>query len=226
MRWYVSTRARLGLALGVASLASVCLFLVSALRNHTWALYYLSWNLFLAWVPLLLSLWLLKVLRTHLWSSWRAIILTLFWLGFLPNSFYIVTDFIHLQDAPSVDLVFDVVMFGSFILNGFLIGLISLYLVHGQLRWRMRNRNSTLALAGIIFLVSFAIYIGRDLRWNTWDVLLNPASLLFDVSDRLLHAGAHPEMFTATFGFFVLIGTVYGIAWHAAKATRQQRMPE
>ena len=225
MRWYASARVRLALALVLASLTSVGLFVVSALRNHTWAFYYLVWNLFLAWIPLLLSLWLTKVLRNNLWSSWRALIITLLWLGFLPNSFYIITDFIHLQDVPTVDLIFDVVMFSSFILNGFLIGLISLYVVHGQLRWRMRNRDSTIALAIVIFLTSFAIYIGRDLRWNTWDVLLNPASLLFDVSDRVLHAGEHPEMFTATLGFFVLIATVYGVAWTAARASRQQKMP-
>src|SRR4051812_32246690 len=127
MKWYDSTRARLVIALGAANLASVCLFLVGAWRNDSWTYDYLIWNLFLGWVPLLLAIWLKRMLRTHLWSSWRAIALTLFWLGFMPNSFYIITDFIHLRELPRVDTVYDVIMFGSFVLNGFMVGLISLY---------------------------------------------------------------------------------------------------
>ncbi|HLZ15338.1 MAG TPA: DUF1361 domain-containing protein [Candidatus Saccharimonadales bacterium] len=226
MRWYISTRARLALALLAASLVSAGLFLVGAWRNHSFAFHYLMWNLFLAWVPLLLALWLERLLRRKLWSSWQAVLLTLLWLSFLPNSFYIITDFIHLQDAVRVDPLYDVVLFSSVVLNGFMLGLISLYLVHGQLRWRMRNRNSTIVVALVILAVSFAIYIGRDLRWNTWDVVFNPASLLFDVSDRLLHPLTHPEMFSSTLSFFVLIGSIYGAAWYAGRALRQQKMPD
>src|SRR5579859_5454259 len=215
MRWYISTRARLALALLAASLVSAGLFLVGAWRNHSFAFHYLMWNLFLAWVPLLLALWLERLLRRKLWSSWQAVLLTLLWFSFFPNSFYIITDFIHLQDAVRVDPLYDVVLFSSVVLNGFMLGLISLYLVHGQLRWRMRNRNSTIVVALVILAVSFAIYIGRDLRWNTWDVVFNPASLLFDVSDRLLHPLTHPEMFSSTLSFFVLIGSIYGAAWYA-----------
>ena len=226
MRWYISTRARLALALLAASLVSAGLFLVGAWRNHSFAFHYLMWNLFLAWVPLLLALWLERLLRRKLWSSWQAVLLTLLWLSFLPNSFYIITDFIHLQDAVRVDPLYDVVLFSSVVLNGFMLGLISLYLVHGQLRWRMRNRNSTIVVALVILAVSFAIYIGRDLRWNTWDVVFNPASLLFDVSDRLLHPLTHPEMFSSTLSFFVLICSIYGAAWYAGRALRQQKMPD
>ncbi|HKU19148.1 MAG TPA: DUF1361 domain-containing protein [Candidatus Saccharimonadales bacterium] len=226
MRWYISTRVRVGLALFGASLASVGLFVVGVLRNQSWEFKYLPWNLLLAWVPLALTLWLERILRRKLWSSWQAVAVTFAWVCFLPNSFYIITDVIHLQDVVRVDQLYDVVMFSSFILNGFLLGIISLYLVHGELRWRMRNRNSTLTVALVILAVSFAIYIGRDLRWNSWDILLNPASLLFDVSDRLLSPLAHPEMFSTTLSFFVLIGTMYTSVWYASRALRQQKLPD
>jgi uncharacterized membrane protein len=222
----VTTRGRFGLALGCSSLASVGLFAVGAMRNHSLTFDYLIYNLFLAWIPLILTLWLERMLRSRLWSGWQPFVLTLFWLGFLPNTFYMISDYIHLQDVARVDLIFDVIMFSSFILNAFILGLVSLYVVHTELRKRMTLYGSWWMVAAIIFLISFAIYIGRDLRWNTWDVLLNPASILFDVSDRLLQPKAHPEMFTTTFGFAVLIGSVYAVIWYGARLMRQQKLPE
>jgi uncharacterized membrane protein len=226
MKWYISTRARLGLALGVASLVSVALWGVAALRNHSWDLAYLSWNLFLAWIPLLLMLWLEKVLRRKVWSSWQALLITVAFVSFLPNTFYLTTDVIHLQEVPRVDLIFDVVMFMSFILNAFLLGLISVFMFHIELRKRLTVAKSWSLLGALLLIVSFAIYIGRDLRWNTWDILLNPASILFEVSDRLLAPTQHPELFSITLGFFALITSIYVVVWYVARALRQQKISD
>lgn len=223
MKWYVSTRSRLGLALAGSSFASVALFFAGAWRNHSLTFDYLIYNLFLAWIPLFLTVWLQRMLRKRLWSNWAPFVLTLFWLGFLPNSFYMISDYIHLQEVSRVDLIYDVIMFSSFILNAFIVGLVSLYAVHAELRKRVSLKASWWMISATIFLISFAIYIGRDLRWNTWDVLLNPASILFDVSDRLLAPHEHPEMFTTTFGFAVLIGSIYSVVWYAARIVRQQK---
>jgi uncharacterized membrane protein len=226
MKWYVSTRSRLGLALACSSLASIALFAAGAWRNHSLTFDYLIYNLFLAWIPFVLTIWLQRMLRTKLWSSWIPFVLTLFWLGFLPNSFYMISDYIHLQEVSRVDLIYDVIMFSSFILNAFILGLVSLYVVHSELRKRVSLVSSWWMVTATIILTSFAIYIGRDLRWNTWDVLLNPASILFDISDRLLAPHQHPEMFTTTFGFAVLIGSIYAVVWYAARALRQQKLPD
>jgi uncharacterized membrane protein len=223
MKWYISTRARLGLALAIASIASVALWFIAALRNNSWDFAYLAWNLFLAWVPLGLMLWLEKVLRRKLWSSWQALLITIAFVTFLPNTFYLTTDIIHLQEVPRVDIVFDIVVFMSFVMNAFIIGLISVYMFHIELRKRLSVAKSWALLSMLLLLVSFAIYIGRDLRWNTWDILLNPASILFEVSDRLLAPAQHPELFSTTIGFFVLIMSTYAICWYIARALRQQK---
>jgi uncharacterized membrane protein len=226
MRWYVSTRGRLGLALVGSSLASVALFGLAAWRNQSHTFDYLAYNLFLAWIPLLLTVWLQRMLRSKLWSSWPTFVLTLFWLGFLPNSFYMVTDYIHLTDVPRVDPVLDIIMFSSYIFNAFILGLVSLYVVHFELLKRVAKKTAWWMVGATIFLTSFAIYIGRDLRWNTWDVLINPASILFDVSDRLLAPRQHPEMFTTTLGFSILIGSTYVLVWFLTRAARTQKLPE
>jgi len=69
-------------------------------------------------------------------------------------------------------------------------------------------------IGGILLLCSFAIYLGRDLRWNTWDLFVNPAGILFDVSDRLINPRAHPQMFVTILSFFVLLSMVYYLIWN------------
>jgi len=226
MRWYLTTRARFGLALGCSSLASILLFVIGAISNHSFAFDYLIYNLSLAWIPLVLTLGIVRMLRTHVWSSWPTFILTLFWLGFLPNTFYMISDYIHLQQVAPSSLLYDVIMFSSFILNAFILGLVSLYTIHMELRKRMTLQGSWVMFTAIVLLTSYAIYLGRDLRWNTWDVLLNPASILFDVSDGLLHPASHSDMFSITFGFSLLIGSIYIAVWYALKTARQLKTSE
>jgi uncharacterized membrane protein len=214
-------KRRLGLqfiaSLVLATFVSLCLFGYGAWHNHSLDYIYLPWNLFLAWIPLLLAVWLAKILRRKLWSSWGAMIVSLLWLGFLPNSFYMISDFIHLQDVQTVDVLYDAVMFASFIFTGVVLGMSSLYLVHIELRRRFRTFGTGLAMVLILLLCSFAIYIGRDLRWNTWDVLITPASLLVDVSQRLLYPTEYPQMFLTVGSFFVLFGSIYTVIWHSTR---------
>lgn len=221
-RPYLSARAKLGLALGVSSLASIGLFVIGAIANNSTEFWYLIWNLFLAWIGLLIALWLEQVLHRSAWSSWYAMFVTLLWAISIPNTFYLITDYIHIFDVTRVDHVFDVVMFSSFIFNGVILGYLSVYVIHRQLLKRLTARASSLLVGLVLLLCSFGIYIGRELRWNTWDVITNPWSVLFDVSDRILNPSQHPQVFSITFSFFVLLSTTYAIFWYAARAAGKQ----
>lgn len=225
-RFYLSTYARLGISLIVSSVVSGVLYLAGVWANHDTAFGYLIWNLCLAWLPLFLVLWLTKILKTQLWSNWLPLIVTICWLVFLPNSFYMISDYVHLQEVQRVDLLYDVVMFTSFIFNGALLGFISLYLVHNELLKRLSRRSSASLIALVILMCSFAIYIGRDLRWNTWDLLTQTTALLFDVSDRFLHPLGHPQALTTTVSFFVLLSSLYAVGWYIARVLRQRPVEE
>jgi uncharacterized membrane protein len=214
-------RTQFALTLLFASLASVVLFGYGAYRNHSWEFAYLIWNLFLAWLPLLFAGWLVTVLRRKLWSAWEPLAASFLWIIFLPNTFYMVSDFIHLREVQRVDVLYDAVMFTSFIFVGVALGLSSTYLIHREFRKRFSARSSSTLLAAIFLLCGFAIYLGRDLRWNSWDILTNPGGLLFDISDRLLHPSAYPQMFLTIFIFFVLISTMYGLVFRAIQLIRQ-----
>lgn len=223
MGLYMSSKVRLGIALVFSSAVSLVLFLLAGLDNDHFDFSYLVWNLWLAWLPLILVLWLQRMLRTRVWSSWMPLVITLLWLGFLPNSFYMITDYIHLHEVVRVNMLLDVVMFTSFILNGLVLGYLSLYIVHAEFLKRLSRRTSSLLVAGVLLLTSFAIYIGRDLRWNTWDIIFNPASVIFDVSDRIINPAAHPQVFSTTFSFFVLLSTIYVVVWQMMRAARAQK---
>ncbi|HYH75852.1 MAG TPA: DUF1361 domain-containing protein, partial [Candidatus Saccharimonadales bacterium] len=139
---------------------------------------------------------------------------------------YMISDFIHIKEAGRVDLLYDVVMFTSFIFNGVLLGFLSLYIVHRELLRRAAAQTVTMLIGLVLFLCSFAIYIGRELRWNSWDILVNPASLLFDVSDRILNPRQHPDVVTTTISFFVLLSTIYSVLWFMARLPRPQHTKE
>ncbi|HEY1835380.1 MAG TPA: DUF1361 domain-containing protein [Candidatus Saccharimonadales bacterium] len=197
-------------------------FAVGAFENRSWAFWYLAWNLFLAWLPLLFVFGLLRVIKSKGWTSWPGIALTLLWLGFLPNSFYMVSDFIHLQDYQRVNIVFDAVMFSSFVFTGILLGLTSLYLVHVELAKRLRAASAWAWVAAVLGLSSFAIYLGRDLRMNSWDILTNPAGILFDVSDPIVDPRAHALAFTTMLTFFVFLMSLYIVAWQLIRALKRR----
>lgn len=216
-----STRSQFVLALAVSTLVGVSLFSYGAWRNHSLVFGYLVWNLCLAWLPLLFATRLVALLRHKLWSSWEALAVSLLWLVFLPNSFYMISDFIHLQDVQRVDVLYDTLMFTSFIYTGVMLGFSSLYLVHLQLRRRLSAQAATGWVAVTLFVCSTAVYVGRDLRWNSWDVLTNPGGLLFDISNRLQHLTAYPQMLVTIISFFVLLSSMYSLLWSGTKLIRQ-----
>jgi uncharacterized membrane protein len=212
----------LGGTLALSTLVNLGLFIAGAIWGVSLSYGYLVWNLFLAWLPLVFMALLLGQLKRRRWSSWPGIGLSLLWLSFLPNSFYIVSDFIHLQEAPKNEILYNAVLFTSFALNGLILGFVSLYLFHMELRKRLPSRTTRGVIAAILLLCSFAIYLGRDLRWNTWDVLVNPAGILLDLSNRFISPLSYPRMFITTGVFFVLLTTTYYVVWDIARTLRRQ----
>ena len=212
-----SPRIQFVLALLVSSLVSIGLFLYGAWRNHDLSYNYLIWNLMLAWLPLLFAARLMVVLKHKLWSSWEAMTLSLLWLVFLPNSFYMISDFIHIREVPRVDVLYDAIMFSSFIYTGVIIGFTSLILIHLQFKRRLGSRLAAAWVAFTLLVCSIGVYIGRDLRWNSWDILTNPGALLVDISDRLQHPAAYPKMLLTIATFFILLTSMYNLIWRGSK---------
>jgi len=201
----------------IGLITNFLLFVYSVIKTHSLEYAYLVVNISLALVPLLLSTRLVIVLKHKLWSAWEPLILTLIWILFLPNSFYMVSDFIHLQNMSSSAILYNAVMFTSFIYLAVLMGLISLYQVHRELIKRLHTITAGIIVIILMFSCCFAIYLGRDLRWNSWDLIVNPGGLLFDISNLILKPSTYPDMGRTILSFFVLLGSSYLIAWQSAQ---------
>jgi len=89
---------------------------------------FLTWNLFLAWIPFLLAI---CVAAVHARGGPRVLLWVLGagWLLFLPNAPYILTDFIHLGRVGGAPLWFDTALIGTFAPAGLPPGLGSLLVV-------------------------------------------------------------------------------------------------
>jgi len=214
---------RLLTALAGSSLASIFLYLISLKFYGAKPLWFLVWNLFLAWLPLMFAILLVNYLKSQPWVSWLGALLTLLWLVFLPNSFYLISDIVHISYADPSQTLYYVVMLFSFSFSGLIVGFASLYLLHKQLLKRLKPLTAHTWVAVIILLCSFAIYLGRYLRWSTWDTVLNPAGVLFDVSDRIINPVAYGQTFQVTALFFILLGSIYYTLWHLMIAIRQYK---
>ena len=178
------------------------------------------WNLLLAWVPVGFSYALISHLKRHSWRSPTSLALSLGWILLLPNSFYMISDLIHLQSTGDIGILFDTVLFMSFIWNGVLAGFSSIYIVHKALLRRLSPPTAHGSITLVLLIVSFAIYLGRSLRWNSWDVVINPGGLLFDVSERVINPLSYPQALVTTATFFLLLGSMYLVIWNLIQSLR------
>ena len=192
------------------------LYLIRVIASSTLDLGFIVLNLVLAWVPLGLSLALVKNLSTKRWLQRQNVLLSLGWLLFLPNTWYVLTDFVHVN--PDSYQLFDIVFLTCLSLTGFTLGCISLSMIHKELARRFSARQAYLAVEGVILLSSLAIYLGRDLRWNSWDVILNPIGLVLDISDLIFAPLQHGRGYMIISLFLVLISVVYGIVWRVSQS--------
>lgn len=202
---------------------SVLLFALRIIGADNTRYWFMVWNLTLAWIAPVIAWILIRRLHHAPWKHWLNIVLTMLWLGFLPNSFYMVSDLIHVELTGEVNIIFDAVLFTSFIFNGFIAGYLGTYLVHRELLKRMTIPKAYVIILAVFMLSSYAVYMGRVLRWNTWDALLQPAAVLFDVSDTIVRPLSHADAYVITGSFTLLISVFYLFAFEIMRTLRGNR---
>jgi uncharacterized membrane protein len=213
---------RLLISIGLLILLSLSFLVLRIIISDSMRYVFLAWNLILATLAPLLAWWLIDRVRQFGWWNWQQIVLAGLWLSFLPNSFYMITDLIHIRQTYEMPLIYDVIMLSGFLLSGLILGYTSLYLIHTKLLNRLQPRRAYLILAAVLLVCSFAIYLGRYVRWNSWDIILKPAGLLFDVSDRFVNPAAHQQTYWITLMLFALLFCVYAIVYEAARLIRHR----
>ncbi len=181
----------------------LALLLIRIIKTDSVYYLFLVWNLFLACVPYVITLLLSfgKVNRFIFWSGF------IIWLAFLPNSPYILTDLQHIRLSTLQSVWFDVLLILSFAINGMIMGFASLWIMQKLLCERFSKKTTQIITYLILLLCGFGIYLGRVLRWNSWDILQNPIGILSDILKRILFPMQHINTwaFTIGFGGFLII---------------------
>ena len=159
-----------------------CLVLILLRVKFTQSITYmfLIWNLFLAGTPYAMS----QLIKSNNWikNTTIPLIMTLFiWLLFLPNAPYIITDLIHLNHINSNLIWFDALLIFLFASNGLLLAILSMVDVYTILKDKWSYIVASLSIVLISLLSGFGIYLGRYLRWNSWELFTKPYHLLQDI---------------------------------------------
>jgi uncharacterized membrane protein len=201
-------RALAFVSLALASVLCVGALVARWLYGEAGAYDFLLWNLFLAWIAPVAALGVYDADRRGTAFA-RLIPLAAIWFVFLPNAPYLLTDFVHLGSRNDAPLWFDIVLFASFAWTGVLLGFLSIFLMQVVVRRRYGSPWSWALVGGSLAASSFGIYLGRSLRWNSWDFLVRPGALLADISERILHPLEYPRGVGMTVALTAVLGTGY-----------------
>ena len=169
---------------------------------------FLAWNLFLAWIPFVISTFI-KVFGKN-WKFTLPVLLLLgLWLLFLPNSPYILTDLYHLKQRPRIPLWYDIILLSSAVWTGVMLGLLSIMDIHHFIRQKVNIFMGWLVVVFSVILCSFGIYLGRFLRWNSWDVLSDPTGIMMDINQLIIHPFANIRVYGISLLLTVFLLLIY-----------------
>ncbi len=171
---------------------------------------FMIWNLFLAWVPYIISVGFIKL---HSCKKVIQLFVFMCWLLFFPNALYIVTDIIHLAETQAAPLWYDAVLLFVSSLTGLVLAFASVINTEKYLQTIFNKKYITPVIILLLSAGSFGVYLGRFERWNSWDVLHNPVVMAIDIADRFVSPFAHPKTWSVTF----LLTGLYSLCWFLIK---------
>ena len=185
------------------------LLLFRFVRSGSFALRFLAWNLFLAAIPAVAAWFFARAMAKDS-SRIEQVGLFVIWLVFLPNAPYIITDFVHLKARPGIPLWYDTALLISCAGTGLLLGYTSIADVQAAITRRFSAFVGWVLVIAAVLLSGFGIYLGRFLRWNSWDTVASPNQLFPEIADRLINPLSHPQAVgvTAVYGVGLFLGYV------------------
>jgi uncharacterized membrane protein len=191
--------------LASATIFSVVIWRVRTEFSGTVTYGFLVWNLFLAWIPFLISYFTYTLTLNRRWIYVVIPIAAFIWLIFFPNAPYILTDFQHLAyRAAELPVWYDVMMLIWFAFTGLLLGIVSLFLMQETIRLEFGHWTGWAFVAAVTGLSSAGVYMGRFLRWNSWDILRDPAGLALYSFERVQNPSLQSIGFIGLFAAFFL----------------------
>lgn len=171
----------------IARIVFLLLIIISILKNNVYG--FMTLNLFLAYIPLELCL-LLKLFKPRRKFEWPLfVIFSLIFVFMVPNTFYMITDLIHLNQFTFnfyQGLIIVEWMYFTFLVAGVLLALYLLILMFVEMENFTTHRwlNRTIILI-MMFLNGLGIYIGRFLRLHSVYIINEPLRIYREVINHL-----------------------------------------
>lgn len=172
---------------------------------------WILWNLFLALIPLLLSMWLFR--RRSDARTWGWWVVLLVYVAFLPNAPYLLTDIIHLVRGirNDIPMIYVVLLYIPLHVVSILLGFeayVTALIYQGQYLRRLGARAvvpwSELLTHGVCAL---GIFLGRFRRYNSWDLVILPENVIIQTLDDL----TSKRPFAAMVVIFLVLTILYWI---------------
>ena len=209
------SRRRLAILASLAGLSALVVAMIAVRVAYTGNDYHtnLVWNLFLAWIPFGVAIWVYDGYRrgsgsVQLWAAGAL------WLVFFPNAMYIVTDLKWLRYSAGAPVWYDVMLVAAAAWCGLLLGFMSLYLMQAVVRSALGAVRAWVFVLGTLALGSFGVYLGRFERWNSWDVFTRPRLLAQEVLPALAQPQDHAKAVAVTVLFTAFLAISY-LAFYA-----------
>lgn len=200
-----------------ATILSVLLLALRIYATNTFTYTFLLWNLWLATIPLLIAL---KVKQKQM-KGWRLFFYSCLWLLFLPNAPYLITDILHISHLEGAPIWFDSLMLFTTAFIGLILAFQSMKIISEswhyfwETRWLIelptvvQKRIGELIKLVVFIMTGLGIYIGRVLRWNSWDIVSNYKGIFADIFNRILHPFENTETWGFTFCYALAMWLMY-----------------
>jgi uncharacterized membrane protein len=205
------SRLAAGLLL-VASLLSIATVEVRTWKTGDPYYRFLVWNLVLAWVPLVFA----SAAYASAARSRRKLVvpLSIAWILFFPNAPYVLTDFIHLNvEQAAAPVWYDALMISACAWTALLLGLTSLYLMQTVAHRALGAAWSWAGVVAALALASFGVYLGRFVRFNSWDALIRPRRVADVIAHQLENPFQHPRMIAVLLLLTASLTVAYAILY-------------
>jgi uncharacterized membrane protein len=188
-----------------ATIFSVVIWRVRAEFSGSARYAFLIWNLFLAWIPFVISYLTDSLAIKRRWIPLFIPVAAFLWLIFFPNAPYILTDFQHLADSSkNLPVWYDVMMLIWFAFTGLLLGIVSLFLMQEIVRREFGGWVGWAFVAAVAGLSAAGVYMGRFLQWNSWDLFRDPTSIALHSFQQMQNPSLQSIGFIGLFGAFFL----------------------
>lgn len=185
--------------LTLLSILSLSVLLSGMYKTNSLVHFYLTYNLFLGAIPWCVAA---ALLFFSVKSKWLGGLAFCVWLLFLPNSAYMLTDIFHINDTNKLPYWADFLVILPFCFTSLFFGIYSMQHMQQWIRERFQLKHMYWFIPLVSFLSAFGVYLGRFLRWNSWDIAHKPVTLFLDIADRFVH----PTLHGRTWAFTLIIG--------------------